>query len=305
MPAQRVLVVGASGQLGSVITMKLLAAGISVRALARHVEKLQPFAAAGAEIAAVDLLDLVNTSGACRGITDIIATANNNMGHGATSPLRVDVTAYQNLCAAARQTGVERITYVSFRGATPTVDVDIFRLKWHIADVIKRSQIPYVIMQPTAFMDVWIDQLIAGGIRKNGVTMLFGDGSAVANYISVDDVAEFALKILQQRDLVNEVVDLGGPSNISFNDLATLVERRLSASGKRRHMPVFVMKVLRSIVKPFSESAARLISLGHFAATQSKPFPDWKTAADRFGVHPETVEMYISRHLAPSRTAQS
>jgi NADH dehydrogenase len=295
MTGAPILVVGAAGQLGGAIARGLIAAGAPVRALGRSPGKLAPLAAAGAETVAVDLLDLPGITRACKGIEQIVATANNNMGKGATSPLRVDLTAYQNLCAAARNTGVRRIVYVSFRGATPDVAVDIFRLKWHIEDAIRRSQVPYVILRPTAFMDVWIDQLMAGGIRKNGVTVLFGDGTAVANYIAVDDVAEFAVKILARTDVVNEIVDLGGPSDISYNDLATLVEKRLGAPGKRRHVPVPVMKLLPPLIKPFNEVAARMMSLGHFAATQSAPFPQWKTNADRFGVTPRTVEQHIER----------
>jgi uncharacterized protein YbjT (DUF2867 family) len=228
-------------------------------------------------------------------VSQIVSTANNNMGKGAMSPLRIDLTAHQNLCAAARNTGVRRLLYTSFHGAAPIVGVDIFRLKWHIGDAVRRSQVPYVLLQPTAFMDIWIDQLIAGGIRKNGVTMLFGDGTAVANYISVNDVAEFTVKILARTDVVNEAIDFGGPSDISFNDLATLIERRLGASGKRRHIPVAVMRVMSFVIKPFNETVARMMALGHFAATESKPFPQWKAAADRFGVMPETVEQYVAR----------
>jgi NADH dehydrogenase len=296
MKESPVLVAGASGQLGQVIAKKLLAAGVPVRALARHREKLAPLSALGAEIAATDLLDLAGLTEACRGVSQIVATANNNMGKGATSPMRIDLTAYQNLCAAARNTGVRRLLYVSFRGVAPDVEVDIFRLKWYIEDAIRRSLVPHVILRPTAFMDIWIDELIAGGIRKNGVTVLFGDGRAVANYIAVKDVAEFVVKILAREDVVNEHVEIGGPSNISFNDLATLVERRLGSSGKRRHVPVLAMKLLSRVVKPFNEVAARMMTLGHYAATRSVPFPGWKNAADRFGVAPETVEEYIS-HL--------
>lgn len=295
MPDGRILVVGATGQLGGVIARKLLGLGMPVRALARNRQKLEPLAAAGAEIAATDLLDLPKITEACRGVTQIVATANNNLGKGPTSPLRVDLTAYQNLCAAARNTRVRRIVYVSFRGATPDVPVDIFRLKWHIEDVIRRSQVPYVILRPTAFMDVWIDQMIAVGIRKNGVTVLFGDGTRVANYIAVNDVAEFAVRVLQREDIANEVIDLGGPSDTSLNDLATLIERRLGAPGKRRHVPVAVMRLLGPVVRPFSEVAARMMALGHFAATRSAPFPGWKAAADRFGVAPESAEDYIAR----------
>ena len=97
----RVLVAGATGQLGRVIVHKLAAAGIPVRALARQAEALAALSAV-AEVAPVDLLDVPKLTEACRGIDQIVATANNNMGKGPTSPTRIDLHAYQNLCAAAR-----------------------------------------------------------------------------------------------------------------------------------------------------------------------------------------------------------
>lgn len=290
-----VLVAGASGQLGGAIARRLLADGVPVRALARHREKLGPLAASGAEVIVADLMDLRAVTAACRGVSQVVSTVNNNMGKGATSPLRIDLTAHQNLCAAARNMGVNRLMYVSARGIAPDTAVDIFRLKWHIEDAIKRSQVPYVIPRATAFMDVWVDELLAGGIRKSGVTTIFGDGTAVSNYVAVKDVAAYVAAIVARPEIVNEVIEVGGPSDISFNDLATLAERRLGASGKRRHIPVAVMSLLGPIVKPFSEVGARRLSLGRYAATQSKPFPGWKIAADRLGVAPETVESYVSR----------
>jgi len=298
MAESRVLVVGATGQLGQVITRKLLAGAVPVRALARNREKLEPLAKEGAEIAAVDLLDLAKLTETCRGVAQIVATANNAMGKGPTSPGRVDMTGYQNLCAAARNTGVRRIVYVSFRGATPDAPVDYFRLKWHIEDAIRRSQVPYVILRPTAFMETWIDGIMAAGIRKNGVTQIFGDGSAVSNYIAVDDVATFAIKVLERVDVVNEVIEIGGPSDISLNNLAALVEKRLGVPSKRKHIPVIAMKLLGPIVKPFNEVAARLMSIGLYAATKAEPFPQWRKPAERFGVSPRTVEDYIAAKFA-------
>lgn len=297
MPESRVLVVGATGQLGQVITRKLEATGVPVRALARNRDKLSRLAGPGVEITPVDLLNMSAANEACRGVAQIVATANNNMGKGPTSPTRIDLPAYQNLCAAARNAGVRRLIYVSYRGVDQDAPVDIFRVKWYIEDAIRRSGVPYVMLRPTAFMDIWIDQLIVDGIRKNGVPMVFGDGTAVTNYIAVDDVAEFAVKILAREEIVNEAIEIGGPSNMSLNDVTTLVERRLGSSGKRRHLPVFALKYFPPIVRPFNEVAARLMTLGYYA-TLSTPFPGWKASADRFGVSPRTVETYVQEMSA-------
>ena len=293
MRESRVLVVGASGQLGRVIARKLMASGTRVRALARNRDKLED-AAPGAEIAAVDLRNVPALTEACRGVDQIVATANNNMGKGLNSPTRTDLPGYQNLCAAARNTGVRRLVYVSYRGVAQDAPVDIFRVKWYIEDAIRRSGVPHVMLRPTAFMDVWIDELLAKGIREKGVATIFGDGNTVANYIAVDDVAEFAVKILSRPDVVNEAVDAGGPSNVSQNELATLLERRLNRPSKRRHVPVVAMRLLPPIVKPFNEVTARLMTLGLYSATHAAPFPGWKASADRFGVAPRTVDTYIN-----------
>lgn len=288
-----VLVVGATGQLGRVIVRKLLAAGRPVRALARSRDKLAALAAEGAEVVAADLLDLPRITDACRGTSDIVATANNNMGSGPTSPTRVDVQAYRNLCAAARSTDAGRLLFVSYRGASANESVDIFRVKWHIEEAIRASGVPYVILRPTAFMDVWVHDVLAPGIRKSGVATVFGDGGGLTNYIAVDDVAEFAVRIVAREEVRNEIVELGGPSDLSLEALVTLIAQWLGASGKRRHLPVAVMRTLIPLIRPFSETTARMISLGHYAATHRTPFPGWRVNAERFGVSPQTVEEYL------------
>ena len=294
MPQSRVLVVGATGQLGRVIARKLVGSGVPVRALARNREALAA-AVPGAEHAAIDLRDVPKLTEACGGVDQIVATANNNMGKGPASPTRVDLSNYQNLCAAARNASVRRLVYVSYRGVDQFAPVDIFRVKWYIEDAIRRSGVPHVMLRPTAFMDVWIDQIFAKDIREKGRATIFGDGTTVANFIAVEDVAEFAVRILARPDVVNEVVEAGGPSNLSQNDLVTLIERRLKSSGKRRHLPVAALRLLPPIVRPFNEVAARLISLGFYVATTPQAFPGWKAPADRFGVAPRTVEAYLER----------
>jgi len=124
-----VLVAGANGQLGSVIVRKLAASGIPVRAVGRNAQKLETLRGPAVEIVPVDLMNLAALTEACRGVGQIVSTANNNMGKGASSPTKIDLTAHQNLCAAARNAGVRRILYVSAHGIDQFSPVDIFRIK--------------------------------------------------------------------------------------------------------------------------------------------------------------------------------
>ena len=290
----RVLVAGATGQLGSVIVARLAAAGVPVRAVARNRDKLERLRAPGIEIVPVDLMNLAALTEACRDVGQIVSTANNNMGKGPTSPTKIDLTAHQNLCAAARNARVRRLVYVSAHGIAQDSPVDVFRIKWYIEDAIRRSGVPYVILRPTAFMDIWIDQIIADTIRRKGRATIFGPGTAKANYIAVDDVAEFVVKILAREEVLNEVIEVGGPSTMSMNDVTTLVEQKLGRGGRRRHIPVFAMNLLPPVVRLFDELVARMMSFGALATTE-RPLPGWQKAADRFGVRPRTVDDYVAR----------
>jgi uncharacterized protein YbjT (DUF2867 family) len=211
----------------------------------------------------------------------------------------MDLTLHQNLCAAARNTGVRRLIYVSAHGIEQDSPVDIFRIKWYIEDAIRRSGVPFVIVRPTAFMDVWVDQIVGDPIRQKGTATIFGPGTARMNYIAVDDVAEFVVKIAAREEIVKEVVDIGGPSTLSLSEVVTLVEKQLGRTARRRHIPVLAMKLLPPVVRPFNELSARLMTLGYYA-TLEHPFAGWQKAADRFGVRPRTVEEHTEHMARPN-----
>jgi NADH dehydrogenase len=290
---QRILVAGATGQVGGIVARKLLAAGIPVRALGRHREKLAALEALGAEAVMVELRDRPAVVRACAGVGQIFTSVNNVMGRGASSPNRVDLLAHDVLCDAARQSNVRRLVYLSGRGMGTDNPVDFFRVKCSIEDRIRQSGLPYVLLQPGAFMETWAGML-AGGIRKNGTAVLFGTGQSISNFIAVEDVAEFSLRILLNEEIRNEAIEVGGPSNISFDGLVTLFEQHMGVQAKRRRIPLTVLWFGGLLLRPFNEVAARLMRMGYFTATRDQRFPNWQIAADRFGVSPQSIETFVT-----------
>jgi uncharacterized protein YbjT (DUF2867 family) len=248
----RILVAGATGLLGGVVARKLLSAGIPVRALGRNREKLRALGAAGAECVAVDLRDRTAVLRACEGIGQVFTSVNNVMGHGASSPNLVDLPAHDALCTAARQAGVRRLLYISGRGDMAGCPVDFFRVKHAIEERVRHSGLPWVLLRPSAFMDIWVGMLSAG-LRKNGVAVLFGNGRTVANFIAVEDVAEFSVRILAREEVRDETIEVGGPSNLSFDEVVTLLEKKLAVRARRRRIPVPVLWLGGLVLRPFNE----------------------------------------------------
>lgn len=290
---QPILIAGATGVLGGVVARKLLAAGVPVRAVGRNTEKLAALAAAGAETMVVDLLDRAAVARACGGVGQVYSTVNNVMGRGASSPIRVDVRAHEVLCAAAREAGVGRFVYLSARDMSADSPVDFFRTKHAIDGVVRACGVPYVLIQPTAFMETWAG-MVTDGIRKDGSAMLFGDGRTFRNYIAVEDVAEFSMRILMRPDVSNESIEIGGPSNMSGEQLVAVIEAHLGVSAKRRRVPKLMLWGGGLLLRPFNEVAARFMRMGYFTATRDTRFTDWAIASERFGVSPRTIESFVA-----------
>ena len=295
----RILVVGATGVLGSEVVRNLLSAGHTVRAFGRRRDRLQALAALGAETVCGDLRDLDAVSDACADVGQLLTSANGVIGRGADSPHRVELLMHRNLCEAAKRHAVRRLVYVSglnMGGASSPVD--IFRLKHETEELIKQSGVPYVLLRPTVFMDMWVATLLGDSIRDKGVATLFGDGKRIANFIAVRDLAEYARKVLEREEIRDEVVEVGGPSTMSYNEVVTIVERALGVTAKRRHIPVFVLRAGKTLLRPFNEFAARLMALGYFSATRDSPFDEWRESAERFGVSPMTVEAFAAERFS-------
>lgn len=299
-----VLVAGASGLLGGKVAARLVEAGLPVRGMSRDPARLEALRALGADVVRGDLLDLASLERACAGVSQVYSTANSFMGRGTSSPRRVDVPGYRNLVRAARAAGVERLVHTSSASLERDSTVDFFRVKVQVDDVIQSSGLPWVLLRPSAFLDVWLDMLLVDA-RAGRPVRLFGDGRRVANFIAADDVAAFAVKILQQPEITNEAIEIGGPSTLSQQDLADLIERAIGRPVVRKRLPRPVLRLLSVLLRPVNELGARFAALGYWASGADRRLDHWGVAAARLGVEPQAAEQYLARALGPGPVSGS
>ena len=301
MPDELILVAGASGALGSVIVRRLLTDGYRVRAMSRDAKKLQPLAAAGAESFPADMQDRDAMDRACAGVSQVVSTANNILGKGATSCNRIDEPMYRTLGAAAKAARVNRWVHISARDLAADSPVDYFRVKHRVEGIVGDSGVPWVIVRSTAFMDIWTGVLFGNPDTPKPVATVFGSGKRAVNFIAMNDVASFVLAILDDTDVKHEVVEIGGPSELTFIEFAAPIQRAMGVPEKRKHVPAPVLAFARLAARPFHEVAARFASLGWWTTLEDRPFPEWRQSAARFGVQPITVEQFAERFRPAAR----
>src|SRR5512137_2763751 len=126
-----ILVVGATGILGGLITQRLLGEGKDVRVLLRHNSPAEQMAAQGMATSARSLIDAgarpvygdvkdrASLDRACDGVYTVITTANSAMRGGEDNVDTVDRHGNRNLIEAARAAGVKQFIFTSFLGASP------------------------------------------------------------------------------------------------------------------------------------------------------------------------------------------
>ena len=150
-----ILVVGATGQLGTAIVRKLVAGGQPVRAFVRRTGQYQHLQGAGVELAFGDLRDPASLDAACRGAEVVIATANAILPQGSSSFEAVEGKGYQDLIAACRKHGVKQFIFISVP-VTPYDDtVPSFRYKRLNEQRLQASGLNYTILRASLFMDCW------------------------------------------------------------------------------------------------------------------------------------------------------
>src|SRR5262245_32121531 len=107
-----ILVVGATGQLGTAVVERLAALGRTVRALVRP-RSPREFSSEGVELAFGDLRDPDSLAAACRGVATVVATANVVVPRSAGGFAEVEGLGYGRLLDACKAAGVRRIVLMS------------------------------------------------------------------------------------------------------------------------------------------------------------------------------------------------
>ncbi|HSP15621.1 MAG TPA: SDR family oxidoreductase [Thermoanaerobaculia bacterium] len=233
------LVVGGTGWLGSEICRRLRAKGEAVRALVRKTSdpaKVEGLKSLGCEIVTGDLQDKASLDRACRGIDTVISTATAIASRQSHDSLdKTDRDGQINLIEASRANRVKRFVLVSFSGNLEGQS-SLHRAKRTVEETLRQSGLAYTILRPSCFMEIWLSPMMGFDLR-NRKAQIFGTGDAPVSYISISDVAEFAVLAAKSDRAVNQTIELGGPEAIAPNDVVKMFEQETGAQFEVTRVP--------------------------------------------------------------------
>lgn len=288
-----ILIVGASGRLGSVVIRHLLAQGKSIRVMTRNPLGLAHLKQQGIEIVGGDLRDPASLASACQGVEQVLAAAHALDGKGDNNPQTVDDMGNRHLIDAAKAASVKHFIFVSVQGASPDSPLEFFRIKYRTEEYLQASGLSFTILRPSAYMELWA-QLIGQPIREQGKTTIFGRGNNPINFVSVEDVARFVSIGLDDARARNTVIEVGGPENLTMNQLAEIFEHASGRQAKKRHIPLPMMRLMSILMRPLNPAMSRLIRNGIYMDTANLRY-DTADTARSFGIQLISLEEIARR----------
>lgn len=239
---------GATGNIGSKITMNLLKQGKKVRVIGRDAKRLQPFVDKGAEAAVGDLTDVTFLTKAFQGATAVWAMIPPNMR-------ATNVREYQNkvgecIATAIKNAGVKHVVNLSSLGAHLSEKAGIVQgLRDQEERLNKIDNLNVVHLRPAIFMENLLATIET--IKSQNIIGSPLDGSLRFPAIATQDIADEATKYLTGRNFKGHMVrNLLGPRDVNYNEIVRVLAE---AIGNRD---------LKYVRFPYEESRGTMMKMG-------------------------------------------
>lgn len=296
---QSILVVGATGALGSRIVRGLVEAGVPTRALVRPQSDAAALEALGVAVVRGDLRDHRSLGPAVAGVATIISTANSIgrrfAGERNLSMQAVDDDGYSALIDAAGDAAVGRFIYLSLGGPALLVNAPFPNAKRTTEARLRRSPMHEVIVRPDAFQELWLSSAV-GFDPAAGKVMIFGRGLSRVSYVGMDDVAAVVVALAMAPD-PPRLVELGGPEAITRIEAAEAFASAMGRPLRRRHIPRAALRIGSLVLRRAKPELASSMAMGLAMDTADSGLgPEAFTA---LGLEPKSVRTYIAE-VAPT-----
>ena len=270
-----ILVAGGTGRLGSIVVADLAVRGVAVRVLTRDPARARHLDGLGVEVVVGDVRDAASLSAALADVTTVVSAVHGFAGPGRVTPRTVDREGNAHLVTAAEAVGADMVM-MSVVGASLDNPMELFRAKCEAENILRAGALGWTIVRSTAFVELWAEIMAK--------PIVFGRGDNPINFVAVHDVAAVVERAVSDRSLRGLVLEVGGPSNLTFNEVAELLQSTRERRTRIHHVPRTALRLLSPFVRPVAAALAMdtqdmtFDAAAHRSRFADLPFTDPKVA---------------------------
>lgn len=287
----KLLSYGATGSQGRPVAEKLLAAGHDVRILTRDPSKVKGLE--GAEVVEGDMADaasLVAATAGCEGVFLHVPFF---------TPAPQDGLVYaQNALEAARGAGVKLLVWNASGEILPARSGNLgFDVRLDILDAIKASGIPYIVLQPTAYMENFLGPWTREEIVESDSFAYPTPNTVEMQWIATEDVGTFATYAFSHPELAPLNLKLSGPERLNGKGVAERFSRALGRPISFRAMPAEEFgRKLDAVFPGMGAGAAQGYAAAYRHPEQFSTNVDLGVALEKMPVETTTLEVWVRDH---------
>jgi uncharacterized protein YbjT (DUF2867 family) len=152
---------------------------------------------------------------------------------------RVNREGTERVLAAAKEAKVGHFVHQGALGADPDPRYPYLLSKWLGEQAVRASGVPYTGLRPGLIFGPGdgFFTLLTRMMRINPVIPIAGDGRTLFQPISLGDVTR-CITISLERCATNRVYEIGGPDQMSYEDIVNTIKSALGLHRKIVHLPV-------------------------------------------------------------------
>jgi NAD(P)H dehydrogenase (quinone) len=260
----KIIVSGASGQLGSLVIDELLARDVAPENLilvsrTPTTDHLKAYAARGASVRFGDFAQPESLDAAYRGGTRMLLISIN--GGGGDRP-----ELHRAAIDAAARAGVKHIAYTSYVNADRYTDSTIAGDHRRTEQILQESGVAWTLLRNQIYANGLVDQAVQ--IARDGRYVTHTPDARVA-YVTREDCAAAAAAVLATPGHENKAYNITGPDAVGPRELVALVRE---ISGKPIELVVRTEAEYRRDLADSGMPAAAISGTISFAAELDSPY---------------------------------
>jgi NADH dehydrogenase len=238
-----VLVTGATGFLGRRVVPELQRRQHDVRCLVHAPGGERVFSPRSVDVCYGSVTDPQAVATALQGVGAVVHLAAIFRRPRGTTYDQINRQGVVNVVAAAKQARVNHFVQVSAIGASNNTAYPYLHSKWQGEQEVVRSGLPYTVLQSSVMFgegDEFLN-VIAAMIRLAPLVPVVGSGRNRLQPVAAEDMAHCVAQAVDRSDLKGRTVEVGGPQQLTYNEVVGAVARTMGRRVLRLHLPVWLL----------------------------------------------------------------
>jgi uncharacterized protein YbjT (DUF2867 family) len=247
----KILLFGATGNLGKAIAIELKQQGYEISAVVRNKTKLKGLESIVDKIITSDVTNPSDLINICNGFDIIISSLGKSVSPNDKSTPTfndIDYTANSNILNEAKKSNIKKFIYISAFHSEKYLNLEYFKVHHEFSEKLISSGIDYSIIKPPAIFSAFIDMI---EMAKKGQLLNIGLGDKKTNPIYEGDLAKIAVESINEP---NSTIEAGGKTIYTRRQLNEIVQQTISPSKSIKNVPLGVFKCLLPILKIFNKN---------------------------------------------------